>query len=485
MADNKKQSKSNVGTDTTLPKALPNKAKSATPASSTSKGQAIRKTNRNTRVVSIADVRQESTDIKAIRLLSQIDGVTATSMFTAASIANTKLKVTAYDTNTATFNGQGTQLLKAIMASMNTLSDYTLKYTDKMTLRQFIEAALLDLQVTSGVGCELVLNKERMPSHLQLVSYEQIEFVSDGNGGRKPVQKVQGSDDVDLDIPNFWISETNRDITKAYATPLLLPALNVSVTNNEFIEDMRRSVSVTGHSRLVVTLKAKEVAATASEDVRDDPVKLMEYLLAYQTAMSNSLAQLSPEDSIVVYDNVEVDVKDIGGNKSDYVPLMKTLNNLQATALKTPSSIIGLRSEGSQSLSNIEALTYIKMLSALRGPIADVLSRALTLAIRLYGLDVYATVEFEAIELRPENELEAYLTMRHQRYLENLSLGLWTQEQYCHEAGIPYRPDMPDLSGTMFHQKGGQKGTETPDNSGGAERTLNSNTPKKAGGKSQ
>jgi len=248
---------------------------------------------------------------------------------------------------------------------------------------------------------------------------------------------------------------------------------------------MRRSGNKTGHSRLVVTLDSEKITATAPEDVIEDPKKLMTYLTAHQAAVTKSLEGLSPEDSIVVFDNLDVDVADIGGNKADYVDLMKTLNNMQATSLKTPSSIVGLRSDGSQSLSNVEALTYLKTLLALRGPVQDVLSRAFTLAVRLYGSDVYVKFEFDPINLRPEDELEAFRTMKQQRQLELLSLGIWTDERYCHESGNVYHPDMPELSGTNFFQKAAVKVGEDVDNSGGAEQQLNSDAPKKGGGKSQ
>lgn len=476
--------KSKVGSEQALPKALPRKAKSATPASGVTRGQTLRKDSKPTIVNSISDVRQASTVIQAIRQLSEDEGVTSNAIFSAAAIANTPFKATAYDNNTASFNADATQLVQGILASMDTLTDYTKKFSDKPTVRQFVEMALLDLQKTSGLGCELVLNENRLPSHLQMVSYEKIEWKADGKGARYPIQKVTGSDDIDLNIPNFWIAEINKDPTKSYSVPLLRAALNISITNHEFIEDMRRSVSRTGHSRLVVTLDATKIASTAPDDVREDSVKMLNYLEAYQSDISTSLGSLTPEDSLVVFDNTAVVVADIGGTKSDYVPLMKTLNNMQATSLKTPSSIIGLRSEGSQSLSNIEALTYLKMLIALQGPIQDVLSRALTLAVRLYGQQTYVKVEFNPINLRPEDELEAYKTMKQTRQLELLSLGIWTQQQYCHETGVPYRADMMDLSGTMFHQKGSSSVSGT-DNTNGAQRTLNSDTPKKGGGKSQ
>lgn len=485
MAEDK--SKSKVGPAVILPKSLPTKAKTSTPASATAKGRSLSRTQKDTIVNSVSDVRSASSVIGAIRQLSEDEGVTSNAIFTAGAIANTKFKVTAYDTNTNTFNPEATRLANWIVASMDTLQDYTKKFADKPTVRSFIETALLDCQKTSGLGCELVLDAQKLPSHLQLVSYEQIEYVSDGLGGRKPVQKITGVPDADLDIANFWIAEINKDPTKSYAVPLLRASLNVSVTNHEFIEDMRRSVSQTGHSRLVVTLNSEIIANSAPEDVRDDPTKMLDFMLSHQSAIQSSLSGLSPEDSIIVFDSADVEVADIGGSKSDYVPLMKTLNNMQATSLKTPSSILGLRSEGSQSLSNVEALTYLKTLVALRGPVQDVLSRAFTLAVRLYGQDVYVKFEFDPINLRPEDELEPYKVMQQTRQLELLSLGIWTDERYCHESGNTYHPDMPPLSGTMFHQGSATTAasTDSTDNNGGAEQELNSDSPKKAGGKSQ
>lgn len=481
-----KATKSNVGKDVVLPKALPSKAKSATPANAVDKGQTLRRSTKDTMVNSVSDVRTASSVIQAIRQLSEDEGVTSASIFTAASIANTPFKVTAFDTNTNVFNPEATRLANWVVASMDTLQDYTKKFSDKPTVRQFIEMALLDCQKTSGIGCELVLDENKLPSYFQLVSYEQLEFESDGKGGRKPIQKMRGADDVDLNLPNFWVAELNKDPTQPYAVPILRAALNTSITNHEFIEDMRRSVNRTGHSRLVVTLDSAKVMASAPEEIRDDNAKLLNFMEAHQTAITNSLSTLTPEDSLVVFDNAAVEVADIGGSKSDYVPLMKTLNNMQATSLKTPSSIVGLRSEGSQSLSNIEALTYLKTLIALRGPIQDVLSRGLTLAVRLYGQDVYVKFEFDSINLRPEDELEAYKTMKQTRQLELLSLGVWTDERYCHESGNVYHPEMPPLSGTMFHQGAAKVAEESEtDNTGGAEATLNSDAPKKGGGRSQ
>lgn len=483
MAENtKNKGKGKVGSQTVLPTVLPNKAKTATPASAQKRGEALRRTNKQNPVNSVQDVRTETTTIGAIRKLVLDQGVPSTAVFYAAAISNTPFKATAYTTNSSEFNENGTRICKHIIASMNTLHDYTKKFADKPTIRQFVEQALLDLQITSGLGCELVLNKERLPDYLQLVSYEDIEFKSNGKGGRYPTQKIRGGDPIDLNIPNFWVGELNKSPKESYATPILRAALNTTVTNTEFIEDMRRAVNKSGHSRLIVTLDADKVKASAAEEIQDDPEKLAVYFSGVQDQMAKSLGALTPEDSVVTYDNTTIDVADIGGNKSDYVPLMKTLNNMEATALKTPSSVVGLRSEGSQSLSNVEVMVYLKMVDCLRGPVADVLSRALTLAARLYGEDVYVQVEFDPIDLRPEGEMEAYRTMRNDRYLKYLSLGIWTQYQYCHESRIPYRSDMPNLSGTMFHidvDKG------EVDNTGGMERSLNPGTPKKGGGESQ
>jgi hypothetical protein len=119
------------------------------------------------------------------------------------------------------------------------------------------------------------------------------------------------------------------------------------------------------------------------------------------------------------------------------------------------------------------------------------MSRALTLAVRLYGADVYVKFRFDPIDLRPESELEAFRVLRQSRVLELLSLGFLTDQEAAEELGTgPRGPNAPELSGTMFKEKSGtgfqnSSDPEPTPNDDPMGRSLQPDTPSKAGGESQ
>lgn len=484
-------SKSRAGTSAgvavAMPKALKNKQITQTGAANKKKGAELRQPSDANTITPITaqTIRSKSTVIEALRYLVADEGTTSASAYTMAVIAMTKLKVATYDNATGEFNGDAANAVKRIMLMMDTVHDYTIGFNTKPTLRQVIEAAMIEPLVTGAVCGELVLDKNRQPSHIQLIPYEQIKLIANGQGGYYPKQKAQGGgDDIDLNIPNFWIIEKDKMPGQLYAKPMFRSSISTTIHGLEYIEDMRVAINKTGHSRLIATLDFEKLINSAPTLIKKDKVKLAGFLEGKLEELKTALEGLNPEDSVIGFDTVSFEVKDIGKVKTDYVPLLTVINNMQATGLKTPPSIIGMRSEGSQSLSNSETLTYLKMADSLRGPVSDFLSRAFTLAARLYGLDVFVKISFDTIDIRPESELESYRTMRQTRILELLSLGLISDAVAFYELGIPYNAAAPQLSGTNFNVEKKDDGGGT-DNTGGMERTLNSDTPKKAGGKSQ
>lgn len=471
-----------------MPKSVPKKVLSAPAQGNVTKGQDVRRPNDMNRTLQIADIRQETDVVKAIRRLATDERYSSNAVFSIVHLALTEFRAVGYDNVTGEFSQDVTNAVRQIMVRMDTLNDYTQKFNKKPTVRQFVETSLREAAVAGAVAAELVLDKAGLPDRLQSVAYESLTYVSKGDGKVYPKQKpaAGGGTDIDLDIANFFISELNLGANETYATPMYKSSLIDTFQNNDFIDDMRRVVFKAGHSRLVVTLNSEKVRASASEEIQADDQKMMQYMIDVQNQTQKAVSELRPEDGVVVYDNMEVDVADIGGQKADYVPLMQQVSNMQATSLKAPPSILGIRSEGSQSLANSETLVYLKIAKAIQGPVCDLMSRALTMAVRLLGVQGYVKFVMDPIELRPESEREAYTMTRQQRILNQLSLGLITDEHACLELKIPYRPDMTPLSGTRFLDKS-QTNTynNSPDNTGGMEQTMNSDTPDKAGGDSQ
>lgn len=429
-------------------------------------------------------VRKRGDATEIIRALAADDGMMSTAVYSMVQIANTKFYVVGYDSQTNAPSLDATLLAQWQMSLMDTLSDYTKGYNMKRSMRAVVETLLREVALTGACAQELVLDKYQLPNYIQPVAYNTITKRSNGRGGYYPAQDAEGSEQIELNIPNFFIAESNLEAESAYAYSLFRAGLRQNFMLQEFLEDTRRGVRKTGHSRLVAKLIAEQIAAAAPPDVRRDPKKLANFMLQAKSGVEEALQGIEPEDAVVSFDSVEFKVEDIGASKSDYAPLLKLLANISGSSMKTPSSISGLRADGSQSLSNAETLTYLKIAKSLTGPVEDVMSRALTLAIRLHGIDGYVKFNMREIDLRPESELEAYKSARQNRILQQLSLGL-IDDVYarCH-LDLPVLQGMQMLSGTNFLDKSGDSAAPV-DRKDAMGKDLNPGTPTKSGGADQ
>lgn len=469
----------------TLPRSLANKAKTASNSTGIDRGQAIPR-QREYLNSTVATVRNSRRSADAIRALYHKDGTVSSGVISLVQVANSGYKVKAVNRITGRFDPEGTKVVHAIVQGMDTLSDYSQGFTSKPTMSSFISAALKEVVIEGACSTELVLNKFRLPDRLQMVPYGQLEFESDGKGGHYPVQQVSGGDPIPLDIPNFFISELLKDADRIQADSFLEGAANTAIYYNEFIEDMRRVMRSAGHSRIVAKLDTEKVIEAAKSSGATTDAEVLEFMEDMKDQVSDLLSGIEPEEALVSYDVVDFETSHAERDKSDYTTLLQAIANMTATSLKSSPSVLGMRGQGSQSLSNTESLVFIKIAKVIQGPVEDVLSRALTLATRLFGLDVYCKFKFNEINLRPEDELSAFRSMQEDRIMQKLSLGLISDEEAAWEMGCfpldmtTYKP----LSGTHFHQKSPLPSTNTnADKKGAQEAAIESDAPSSAGGK--
>ena len=472
-----------VGTgDVILPtRNLAGKARAQRPGSDQDRGTAI--TNALTRYTANAiNQVQNKTDINdIIRTLIREDGLfssAANSMVALSTGAGFRLA--GFDSTGAMDLGV-MALAYSLMDRFSTLHDYSQGYNDKPAMQTLLAMMQMDVVTTGGCGTELVLDPAFGPERLVPIGYSTIEWYADGKGGRYP---TQDNGEIELNIPTVFIAEHNRNPDEAYAVSLLRPGLSHTINFNSFLEDTHRTLNRTGHSRLIALIKAQAVLEGMSEKDRRDPKKVNDLFATVKAEIEQALAEMEPEDALVAFDSVEFEIKDTGGNKSDYTGMLTTLGNLLGAALKTPASVSGLRAGGGQALSNAETLIYLQVVQACRPPVEEAMSRALTLACRLLGIDGYVTFEFLPINLRPDAELEAYLATRQKRVLEQLSYGVINDAQACWELGIRPQGLAKPLAGTGFFAKSASSATNT-DRSGSAEGALAPDTPAQSGGDDQ
>lgn len=472
-----------------LPRRLAGKATSGTSVSRYQSGADV--PNRDNLAFvdgeTVRNLRQTNRIVEAIRLACRFDGTLSTAIYDLVQIANSGLKLKAYDSTTHEFSPEGTRVARNILTLMDTVYDYTKGFVDRRPVSAVLETALREVVITGAVSGELVLNRARFPDRIQLVPFETLTWRSRGGGGKYPVQRGVTSEEVVLDIPNFWVVESHLGTDSPYPRSMMEAGLSTTFYYAEFIEDMRRVIRRTGHSRMVAQINAEQVRLAAPKEARDNEQKMQQHMESVRNELQSILSAMEPEDALVVYDVADVKEISASGEKQDYSELMQTLAGMAATSLKSHPSILGLRIEGSQSLSNTESLIFLKVAEAARTAVQMFMSRAMTLATRLCGVDVYVRATFRPINLRPEDELEAFRVMRQDRVLDQLSLGLISDDEAHDELELPpRRPGMPELSGTMFRQMGTtNRANEVSPNDDPMGRAMQPDTPTRGGGRSQ
>lgn len=471
----------------TLPRAVIGKARSQNTLSGRDANQKILADNVVDVNNSIKTLRQGTQGGSIIRQLYDVDGLVSSLIVSLVRIAATPYKIKAYTTGTNQLDPAAVNAAESLISAWDTVWDYTKGYSDKPDMQGLIETLLLECALTSGVGLELVLDDARLPASPRPFAYDTLEWKSDGKDNRFPSQRRKNakpgqSPEVDLNIPTVWVGEVMKSASRTYNVSFLVSSLRNLYHYDEFIEDMRRVVRQSGQPRLLVQLNYEKVVNSAPADVRTEPAKLQSYLEDTRSAIETVVRNLDPEDALVYYDLAEVDTASTAGEKADYKELLEALAGITASSMKANPSVLGLRmGSGSQNLGSVESMLFTKTAATLHAPVQKVLSRALTLAVRLLGIDAYVKFEFDSIDLRPELEMEAHKAIRQNRVLELLSIGFLTDEEAAIALGTGARPPgAPQLSGTFFYKA---MATQTPTtNQDTHGRQVASQTPTAGGG---
>jgi hypothetical protein len=435
-----------------LPRRIAGVARSLNKASEAGRGEQLRRDTQQKANISIASLRQIRESAALVRELNDSNGLASTAILNMLALSASNWYILAYQTWTQEFSREGLIAAEAILSALDTNWDYSKGYYDRRSMSALVCTALYDTVLSGGIGVELVLDSYRLPRDLIVFPYDSITWKANGRGGKFPSQKIQGVGEADLNYPTIFIAEAVKPANTQYAKPFVASGVQRLFAYESFIEDMWRVVRQAGEPRLIVKLNYEKVRAAAPPSAMDSPEGLAAHMDDMREQVQTLLSSLAPEDALVLYDLAEIDHITANGEKKDFKELLSELSGQAASAMKSNASMLGMRLGGSQNVASTESMLSTKVAQLVQTPVEEVMSRALTLAVRLYGVDAYIEFKFRPINLRPEEELEAHYAMRQNRVLEQLSLGLITDDEAQVALGLGSRPaSAAPLSGTGFY----------------------------------
>ena len=364
-----------------------------------------------------------------------------------------------------TFNPDATRLAYQIAQRMDMVPDYSAGFNTTNSFQTLSETLGRDGLLTGGLAMELVLDKSRLPQKFVPIATAQIQWYPDVGGKGVRPEQLLGGVKTDLDIPTFFYVSIDQDVQNAYAASPFEAAIQPVIADSDFTNDMRRVIKRAVHPRLDIAINQDLWRASVPPEILNDPEKLRDFRNNTQQDVASTINGLAPEDALIHFDMVEVGYVDGSTHAPQEVfkGVQELINAKVATGAKTLPSVLG-HGSGSQNVASSETLLAMKTSDGLvRRKLNELYSKGMTLAVRLFGLDVAVSFEYDVIDLRPTVELEAFKAQKQSRILEQLSFGMLTDEEACIElTGSLPPPGMKKLSGTMFSQGESRGGGENP-----------------------
>lgn len=432
------------------PSKLPSKPVAVPTYLGTSKGAKISNASTNITSIDRTAFARNSANMNEVvanlvRTSPDLSNAVATKISTAISKRYT---VVAYD-EFGRVDVLGTETAQAFTQRLDTQApDYSV-FAKSTDIRSLCASLVLDSTRYGGMTAELVLGQGRIPALIRPVNTAKIEW-ADNLINTYPIYKGKDGD-VPLNYPTIFYSATQQDMSTPYCESPLSTAIQPSMWDQELNDHLRRAAHKNLLQRLLVVIDSEEWTKTLPLEIQNDKDKLDTAAKATVAQIEEQLNGLSPEDSLVIFSSLEVKTtsdKNRSEDKSIDV-LNKLISGQLASGAKILPSVIG-RGQSAGTAST-EALLFLKAAGFMQLELDIMLSRILTLSLRLLGHEVSVKFKFEPVNLRPEIELVSFKAIEQSILLKELSLGLRTDEEVSImlTGTIPPKGYKP-LSGTMF-----------------------------------
>ena len=388
-----------------------------------------------------------------------------------------------------TFNRDATQLAQQLITRFDLLPDYiTDGFTGPQSIRAVSESLARELIMYGSCSGEIVLDKARMPKRIQPISTTQIKFVADAASKTLVPWQYIADLKIPLDIPTFVYVTLDQSLLNPYSESPIESAIKPAIQSEQFSADINRIISKVIHPRQKVKIDEEALRKHLSPEAQVDENVANAELNAIISSIESKINGLRPEDALVFLSSLDFVIENSSnsGLSSEYEVLQNIANARMSTGSKTNGTVLGFAS-GSSNIASSEILLFMKSATgAVKTPLEEFWSRVFTLSTRLFGLDVVVEFRYNAIDLRPEAELLAFQQTKQMIILEQLSLGLISDEVASLQlTGKLPDPGMKPLSGTGFRTNANpsvndQKVDQTtnPSNSGSTlNQNLNPDTP--------
>ena len=399
----------------------------------------------------ISSTRLSSNSIKLIEELMHTDPDVSAALNAYLTTANTEMLYKVVD-NQGETSRDGQKILDGLIYKIFEISDYSLGYQAKPSMEEFLEGLRYMLLMRGAIGCELVYDKTAQPYEIRNVDMNTVKYKETSSGVFKPFQTTDNVRDLSLDIPTFFTARCKQNPTSPYNYSYFTSAINTIAARQVVINDLYRIMKIVGYPRITIKVLEEVIKNRAPKDIANDSKKLNSWINSQLNTIANKFDGIRPDQPFAHTDSVEPSIlnQKQPGSGLQVSEIIETLNAQNQAGLKVVATVLG-RGDGGTNVASVESRIFTLSAESINRPVADIMSRIFTLALRMAGFDGRVKVWFRHAELRPDLELEALRIQKQTRLLKDLSIGKISDEYYNLEMyGFLAPESAEDLSGTFF-----------------------------------
>lgn len=268
---------------------------------------------------------------------------------------------------------------------------------------------LLNAMLRGACGCEDVLNVQGRLDRIQVFDTGTIYFKTE-QGRLVPYQKVSSASTgyIPLDYPTIFYQPLDPGTDDPYGSPPLASLIQIVIFQIQFMNDLLAAVHRVGYPRMTGSLVEEAFRNQLPEAIKQDAKKYQEAADTYMAAVQTSLTNLEPDDYLIGWDTLKMDILGKGGSMSMKVDaVIKVIEQSLAASLKTLSTILGRGENTSKESYAAELKLYSRGIESVQMVVEKILERALTLALNLEGVQGWVDVSFAPVDLRSELQVAA------------------------------------------------------------------------------
>ena len=398
----------------------------------------------------IYDTRQNANAMDLVRSLVQNDPDASASLNAYLTVADTPVMFLAKDLQN-NLDKKSQKLVNQLVNTMSQRYDYTTGFELPHDWGTIAEQNRYMILLRGALADELISDDNGFPL-LRRIDPKSFQWFEKISGMPYPRQVQLNGNFLELDKPSIFYTYYRQDPTSLYPMSPFVSAINTIAARQQVINDLYRIMQVTGYPRMDITVMEDVIRKNAPPAIQNDPDKMTVYVSNQINAIRSAVTNLRPDQAFVHTNAMEAGMMNDGkpAMALDIRPVIEVLNGQNQAGLRAMSTILG-RGESGVNTASVEARLFALMAQQLNNCIARHWSQILTFALRMAGSLAWVDVQFRPVEMRSALELEPQLTLKQDRMLYALSLGVITDDEYHLEMYGRLPPDgAPLLSGTGF-----------------------------------